>query len=216
MSNVFNPNSRYLITPTLLNSFLYFQSSESETALADFEKTIKKEFTTNKYCEAGNMWENRLCKPSLEEDNKLVLEIVDKIKNDEYQVPVQKQINVNGVNILLYGKCDCVGYDIIRDIKSISGEYEIGKYRNSMQHRIYMYCSSIKQFEYLITKIKIKEDKDTEKVIDVEPIDNFGEYYAWQDRYESDIYECINNFFDYLKVNEELGKIYFELWKCRF
>ena len=46
----------------------------------NFEKVIKKEFTTNKYVEAGNIWENRVCHPSFKKDNKLVIEVADKIK----------------------------------------------------------------------------------------------------------------------------------------
>jgi hypothetical protein len=218
--------NKYLITPTLLNSFNYFIKSESEDAFSDFEKIIKKEFTTNKYCEAGNMWEDRVCNLAISIDDlindnkikevdKLVLEVANKVNNSDYQVPVQKEIIINNMNILLYGKVDAMGYDRIYDIKTISSDYEIGKYNDSMQHRIYMYCSPIKQFEYLITKIKIKEDEETKEVLDVIPTDNFAEYYAWQERYESDIYECINNFFEYLKANKELEKAYLELWKCK-
>lgn len=224
-----NNTNRYLITPTLLNSFLYFQSSESETALADFEKTIKKEFTTNKYCEAGNIWEDRVCNLKADENNPLVLEVANKIKDNDFQVVIKKEIVVNGINILLYGKCDCVDYDIIRDIKTTSSDYEIGKYQDSMQHRIYMYClDSIKKFEYLITKIKIKEREvfyngdgsefgpDVGIGYEVEPTDNFAEFYSWQDRYESDIFECINSLFEYLKANKGLEEVYFDLWKCKY
>lgn len=225
---VINNSPRYLITPTLLNSFNYFMKSESEYALADFEKMIKKEFTTNKYCEAGNMWEDRVCNPKADEANPLVLEVANKLKGCIFQEPVKKEIVVNGINILLYGKTDAIGYDIIKDVKTTSSDYEIGKYNDSMQHRIYMFCSNIKQFEYLITKIKIKEEEvfcngdgsefgpDLGIEYKIEPTDNFAEYYSWQDRYESDIYECINNFFEYLKANRELEKAYFELWKCKY
>jgi len=207
-------NGKFLITPTLLNSFNYFLKSESETALADFTSVIKKEFTSNKYCEAGNIWENKVCYPDTNETNKLVLEVAEKVKGYSFQEVLKKEIVVNGIKILLYGKADAIGYDIIKDIKTTSSEYEIGKFNDSLQHKIYMYCSPIKQFEYLITQIKIIE-KD-EKVVDVEPTTNFAEYYSWQDKYESDIYECINNFFDFLKNNEELSKIYLELWKCKY
>jgi hypothetical protein len=76
-----------------------------------------------------------------------------------------------------------------------------------------MYCTGIKNFEYLITKIKIKEQDN--KAVDVEPVENFGEFYAWQDKYESDIFNCINDFFNFLKSNEELKKSFNELWKAK-
>lgn len=210
-----NKDFKYLITPTLLNSYLYYKDSESENALADFKKVINKEFTSNIYCDAGNMWEDIVCNKQLETTDKLTTYIKDKIKNDDYQVVVKKNIVVNNINLLLYGKCDCVGYDIIRDIKTTSSDYEIGKYQNSMQHKIYLYClDSIKQFEYLITKIKIKTESD--KLISVEPIDNFAEFYTWQDSYESDIFNCIKDFFDFLELDKEIKEIYETKWKCKY
>ncbi len=205
---------KYLITPTLLNSFNYFMNSESETALEDFSKVIKKEFTTNKYVEAGNIWENRVCHPSFKEDNKLVIEVADKIKYGYFQQPLKKWIVVNNIKILLYGKADVVMYDKIFDIKTTSSDYQTNYYYNSLQHKIYMYCTGIKNFEYLITKIKIKEQDN--KAVDVEPVENFGEFYDWQDKYESDIFNCINDFFNFLKSNEELKKSFNELWKAKY
>jgi hypothetical protein len=200
----------YLITPTLLNSFNYFLKSESETALADFERVIKKESLKSANMEAGNIWENQVCS-KMEHTNPLITEIQNKVKNCDYQVSLQKNIKVGNKSILLYGKADCISYDVIYDIKTTSGEYEVGKYLDSMQHRLYMLCSGMKKFEYLITKIKI--NGDLESKIEVEPLANFGEYYGWQDRFESDIYNCINNFFEFLEYDKEIKEVYNEKWK---
>jgi hypothetical protein len=211
-------NKTYKITQTLLNSFNYFLKSEGENALADFEKVIRKEYQDNKYTLAGKQWENEVCHNP---KSKLAKEVHEKIKDCDFQAEVSKEIEVNNRKILLYGFADAIGYDIIYDIKTTSSDYEIGKYQTSLQHKIYMFCTGIKQFEYLLTKINIKEhecflDAEGASIPEYEiiPADNFGEYDRWQDSYEGDIHKSIDDFFNWLNIsaNEENKKIFNEKW----
>jgi phage nucleotide-binding protein len=147
------------------------------------------------------------------------------IEDCEFQVHLSKLIEINGKTIFIEGFADAVGYDIIYDIKTTSADYEIGKYQSSLQHKIYMFCSGMKKFEYLITKIKIgdgtegDEGKQCEntsppKDPNIMPLDNFAELYIWRDDYEADIIEAINNFFDWLnaEINEKYREMYEEHW----
>ena len=51
---------KYLITPTLLNSFLFFQKDTREEATEEFLNTLNKEFKTNELIEKGNKYEQDL------------------------------------------------------------------------------------------------------------------------------------------------------------
>jgi hypothetical protein len=122
-----------------------------------------------------------------------------------------------------------VGYDTIYDIKTTSSDYEIGKYFTSLQHKIYMLCSGINRFEYLLTKIKIKETRElvtgsgaeavfSDIIEEITPLENFVEFYNWQDSYEADIYYCIKNLFRWLEIkgNEENLKTFENKWVCKY
>lgn len=50
---------------------------------------------------------------------------------------------------MLLGFCDFINRDTIYDLKFVS-QYEIGKYNDSVQHLIYLYCTDMQNFEYVI------------------------------------------------------------------
>jgi hypothetical protein len=132
MKNMGVKMTKYRITQTLLNSFDYFLNSESENALTNFEKVIKKEYEDNKYTIAGKLWEDEVC---YNPKSILAKEVYDLVKDCELQVKLSKEINVNNRDILLFGIADAISSDKIYDIKTAS-DYDLGKYQHSLQHKI--------------------------------------------------------------------------------
>lgn len=51
---------------------------------------------------------------------------------------------------VLYGKADVIRGDTIYDIKRVNS-YDLNKYQNSIQHLLYMECSGIENFKYVVS-----------------------------------------------------------------
>ena len=73
-------------------------------------------------------------------------EIAEKVKGGLWQETVCKTIG----NYVFYGKADIIRGNTIFDIKRVS-KYDLGKYLKSIQHLIYMECSGIDNFKYVIS-----------------------------------------------------------------
>jgi len=205
---------KYLITPSLLGSFLYYKNSQEEweeKALQDLLKSIRKEKSpTTEAQQRGIDFKESIRLYSEKRDveylnSKYDLDtnvVIERISNivcfGLWQQAVKKDINVRNQDFLLYDKCDVIKEDTIYNIKTPSS-YEIGKYNGSMQHLIYMHCTDIHNFSYLICE-------------------NLKEYYREDYNYNKDsedkIKECINEFLSFLDTCEEAKKEYFEKWKC--
>lgn len=147
---------RYLITPTLYNAYRYYISCDPERAEQKYKEFLgtltKQGFTPTPAILKGFKFEDDIrayCDGKLTNPNEAIKEIGEMVKGGIWQTKVSVEIEVNGLKILLYGKPDVIKADVIDDIKR-SGYYEIGKYRESLQHLIYMYCSQIPKFRYLI------------------------------------------------------------------
>lgn len=185
-----------LITPTLINGFQFYQSfdnasredflrllsrqkserTEAMQAGIDFEDAIKR------YCDTGQT------------EKEIVKEIGDICKNGLWQVTVCKSLD----NYLLYGKADVIKYDTIYDIKHTKS-YDMNKYYNSMQHLLYMYCTDIPNFAYLISDEKNVYREDYVKESDM------------VDRIKSKI----TDFIDYLKADKEASDLFYKNWKSK-
>ncbi len=129
-----NNKSKVYITQTLLNSWQYVLSSDADKvqdAYNDFINTLNKIHTPpNFFMERGIQFEQDCV------DGKVEV-ISDLIKGGVFQATGTKVIEVDNVEILLYGKLDCLKAGIIYDIKRVS-KYETPKYFNSYQHHLYM------------------------------------------------------------------------------
>lgn len=77
---------------------------------------------------------------------KCALEIAEKVKGGSWQVKLSKTIG----NYLLFGYADVIKQSVINDIKRVNQYSEIGKYEQSIQHLIYLECSPLEHFKYLI------------------------------------------------------------------
>lgn len=73
-------------------------------------------------------------------------EIAQKVKGGIWQVKLSKKIG----NYLLFGYADVIKQAFINDIKRVNQYAEVGKYEPSIQHLIYLECSPLEHFKYLI------------------------------------------------------------------
>lgn len=146
-----------LITKTLLSAWLYTYccaEGYEDEAEDDFLRTLRRE-PMEEPSEAitnGIAFENGVY--ALVNDPKDITvypawrqvsaRIADIIRGGQIQVKVQRDIEVDGDNYLVYGICDAVKAGIIYDVKFSSkgfGSAEMtGKYLDSPQHPAYMYC----------------------------------------------------------------------------
>lgn len=150
----------FLITASLYNAYRYYAENSIE-GTAEMEQKAYQDFlnTLNKVpvpmteaIQKGIDFENEIFamtdKGVLSEDP-CVCEIAEIVKGGYWQQVVQKRIG----NYLLYGKADVIKANKIYDIK-YTGHYDTGKFEGSIQHLLYMECTPIDDFDYLVSDKK--------------------------------------------------------------
>lgn len=200
--------SETYITPSLFESYRWYlklERSSKEEFLGTlnkekFEKTeaMKKgilfEDYINHACNGVNLSSKQLDEPY----ERCVLEIADIVKGGLWQESLYSDININGLPYLLYGRTDVIKRDWIYDIK-FSKSYDIGKYKDSIQHLVYMYCSPIKKFSYLIS--------DGTSV--------FREDYFWDSNSRQLLTSKLSGLMKNIMDNDEFKQAYLNNWKCK-
>lgn len=150
--------SEYLITQTLLSSWLYSLASEEGTD--EFIKKLNREnVPQSKAALDGIRFENVLNSvlqgEKLPEDHEWYEPITELaasewIKGGQSQVKLSRSITVNGVNILLFGVLDFLKEGVITDTK-YSKSYKYGKYLGSPQHSLYFaLVPEARRFDYKV------------------------------------------------------------------
>jgi len=208
--------SKYLITPTLINAYQYYINDEFKSpadSRADFLKTLSKEkFKPSEVMQKGIELEDTIKEisssdfahrsfcDSLPEDNIeqrdiTMLILVDTVKGGLWQQTCKKELKIGNQEFLLYGKMDVIKRDTIYDIKFTSN-YELGKFLDSSQHLIYLYCTGLPKFQYLISD---------------------GENYWIEDYYnhaniENEIKSKISDFLGYLENDKEAKEMFETKW----
>lgn len=157
--------ARYLMTHSLLSSWLYalkenpFEDATTERdSFEEFLKVLRREPTeTTEAMRKGIMFED------------LVTDIIEKradtthqwfdaankiaqqIKGGRLQYKAYKEIEVNGMTLLLYGRLDALKAGVVYDIKFSSG-YDVGKYFSGTQHPTYLeLVPEAVEFTYLVS-----------------------------------------------------------------
>lgn len=120
------------------------------------------------------------------------------VKGSIWQQSVKKDLRVGNQNFLLYGRTDVIKRDTIYDIKFTSN-YELGKFLDSSQHLIYLYCSELPKFSYLISDGK----------------EWWREDYFNHAEIESEIKSKVSEFLDYLEGDNEAKELYFNNWESK-
>lgn len=201
--------NKYLITPSLLGSFAWYLSDESEDARQKFLNTLAKVRTeTTPAQQRGIDFENnikQICDENLFDCQEVIdsipeheLEIADIVKGGLWQQSVKKEITVGNQEFLLYGRTDVIKRDTIYDIKFTSN-YELGKFLDSSQHLIYLYCSGLPNFSYLISDGK----------------DWWREDYHNHAGVEDEIKSKVSDFLSYLENDKEAKEMFINKWGSR-
>jgi len=118
-------------------------------------------------CPHGDGGDVEYSETEYDDYSKMVLTLAKIVKGGLWQQVVKKQINVGNDSFLLYGKCDVIKRDTIYDIK-FTDNYELGKFQDSSQHLIYLYCTNMPKFQYLISDGKDYWVEDYHNNLDVE------------------------------------------------
>lgn len=200
---------KYLMTQSLLNSYLYqFNCIDdyTEEAHQSFLNTLNKIYSPpNEAIQRGIDFE-RLVYEYTDPKNitdistdeiTAAINIADYIQGGRFQYIASKTINVNGLDLVLYGRLDALKAGVIYDIKYTS-KYNVGKFIDSPQHPMYLeLIPEAKEFIYLVSNGK----------------------YVWTEKYTKEetpsIYPIIQNFFEYLN-NMNLMQVYKNKWKSRY
>ena len=204
--------TKYLITASLLNSYQYYIQDEFKSpadSRADFLKTLSRErFEPNKAMQKGIDFENDIkakCDGYILLDGEenpdyetVCGEITEIVKGGLWQQTCKKELKIGNQEFLLYGRMDVVKRDTIYDIKFTSN-YELGKFYNSSQHRIYLYCLGLPKFQYLISD---------------------GEEYWTEDYHnhkgvEDELKGMISDFMGYLENDKEAKEMFLTKWESK-
>ena len=202
-------SSRYLITPSLLNSWArmwtcadFVKEEENDKISIDDKIDIarekaKEEFInvlnriptpTNKYMQMGIDFEKECY------DGTTCISPI--INGGSYQIVGKKDTKIDGINFLMYGRLDVLKGGTIYDIKRV-GRYSVQKYQKSYQHAFYLYLfSRAEKFTYLIYD---------------------GNNLHTETYYRSDcvdIKSVVKMFIEWLKEND-LIDIYLNKWLCK-
>jgi hypothetical protein len=200
----------YLITPTLLNAFHYYRDFEANPekevpeaqqeadSRADFLRTLSREkFKPNENMLKGIHFENKIhayCNGEIAEPDAVTKEIGDICKGGIWQQAIHKQLD----NFLLYGKADVIKRDTIYDIKRTSS-YDVGKFSESPQHRIYLYCTALPIFSYLASNER----------------EWWPEIYHNHDGIEDELRAMISEFTGYLNNDAEAKELFYSRWESK-
>lgn len=198
---------RYLITHSLLNSWLRtmkdnprLSPEKEDEPFKEFMSSLNREpFEKTVRMQKGNDFEalitNIVNGIHDTEDHwyDAALEIANIIKGGSLQHKAKTDIQVDGINFLLYGRLDALKGGRIYDIK-YSESYECGKYFDSTQHPVYLeLIPEASSFTYLISNGSS----------------------VWSETYRRDemssIHPVISDFIEWLKV-QGLYELYREKW----
>lgn len=148
--------SRYLLTPTLYNSWKFYTATDPDKEpqkREEFLATLERRgFEPTPAILKGRAFEDEVRAQSegrIESKSPVVQELGQIVKGGIWQQKLSKEIVIGDRKVLLYGIADVIVTDTINDIKR-TANYAEGKYIDSLQHLIYMYCAELPKFRYLV------------------------------------------------------------------
>lgn len=159
------PNSQqlpdYRLYPSLLDSYQWYKSSESETSEQELLNKINRLPFTSEAADKGT-WFNELIDLSLKGLSKYKLEylsgpaqeIASRLQGAAKQIFTSTLIEIDGKLVELYGYIDYMKLDRTIDLKTTK-EYKLGKYKDSLQLHFYPVSlidegNEINEFEFLV------------------------------------------------------------------
>ncbi len=189
--------TKYLITPSLLNSWKYAISPDNDYGnLEDFKKVLSREPSpTTEAQQLGFDFEDYMIKN------------YEPTKNGCYQVKAYKDVTTKTGTYVLYGRLDCLKAGKIYDYKH-AGNYEVGKFYDSYQTLIYFeLVPEASEFEYLICNNYKKGKK-------LKDLNLYHEVYYRED-IKTDIGQEIDSFVSWLKTND-LYSLFCKRWESKY
>lgn len=159
--------ARYLVTQTLLSSWAYVYNcwdGLEDDAMADFMRILNREpVAPTDAMREGIDFENEVYKAAAGmarqphakwEDG--IQAVATILRGAQTQVKAQRDINVHGMDFLIYGILDGLKAGVIYDVKKKSksfGSLELaGGYFDSAQHPAYFYIvPEAYEFQYLVS-----------------------------------------------------------------
>ena len=201
--------NKYLITPSLYNSYIYYvgtdfekygdKASEIEAkAKQDFINCLSKIYTSNEILERGIAFENSvndICNGLPVEPMENAKDVADIVGKGIWQQKLCKTVD----NYVLYGKADVIRGDTIYDIKRVNS-YDLNKYQNSIQHLLYMECSGIENFKYVISTGK----------------EVFIEYYHKDADNLENLLDRINEMVGFIRQTPEFNEPFEKNWHSKY
>ena len=201
---------RCLMTHSLLSSWLYtmkenpFEDMTTERdPMAEFMQTLRREPTpTTEAMQNGIDFEDLVTDIIHgRADPKApwytaVERVARRCAGGVLQYKARKPIEVGGVQLLLYGRLDCLKAGEIIDVK-FSKSYDVGKYFSSTQHPTYFeLIPEARRFTYLVSNGSA----------------------VWPETYRRDeapsIFPVISDFLDWLRATDLIG-LYLEKWATK-
>lgn len=154
--------ARFLITHSLHQSWNYFHGSEA-SARKDFLDVLNKvRQPVSEPMRRGRQLEDDVVSHCMGDAivggsafrdvskyGACVMEIGRRVKNGLYQEKVYQGEHIFGYDCLLYGRLDFLNRNWINDVKYTEA-YELGKFQQSIQHHLYMRCTKIPNFRYIV------------------------------------------------------------------
>lgn len=165
---------KYLLTHSLLSAWLYSMKDDpfanattKDTSKEDFMLVLMRKPTpTTESMQNGIDFENLvtdICRYVSGPEKKIpeqvqknpwfepAFMIAERVYGGQFQHAATKRVNVDGTDLLLYGRLDALKAGSIYDIK-FSTAYERGKYFESTQHKMYLeLVPEADRFTYLIS-----------------------------------------------------------------
>lgn len=212
--------TRYLLTPSLYDSYRYYVSTEFKTT-EEFLQTMRNERSETKsanmlkgiYFEdivqcitEGKDYDSVLDKADQDGIgfNKSFLdcahEVAEEVWGCHWQSKLSKEIEINGQTYLLYGRSDCELAPWVKDIK-YTGNYDIGKFRESIQHLMYMYLSGLPHFRYVICQNGTAV---------------YHEDYHWDAESEALLSGKLKGMLEYIHGIPQFSELFLEHWQTKY
>ncbi len=199
-----------LVTPSLLNSWAYiFQAllnakeAESDQICLEDKADLIREKAKREFIETLQRVEkppNEAMQKGIDFERDCYLgktPISPIIEGGAFQIVGKKNVTINGVGVLLYGRLDVLKNGTIYDIKRVR-QYKAQKYIKSYQHGFYLdLFEEADTFTYLVYDDSEKLHQET--------------YYRGQ---YTPTETAVAEFFGWLKMND-LWDIYEQNWKRR-
>ncbi len=185
---------RYMITHSLLSSWLYSMkenpytdsTNEPDEPMAEFLQVLRREPSpTTDAMQKGIDFENLVTDIVCNRGDPshkwfaAANKVARIVRGGVLQCRSKKIIQVDSMQVLLYGRLDCLKAGEIFDIK-FSSKYERGKYIDSTQHPVYLeIVPEAMQFTYLVSNGTDvwRETYRRDETKDIRPI--IGDFLSW-------------------------------------